>query len=133
MPDTPLYFHTITELASLIKSQQLSPVEVTRALLERITQLDGHYQSYATVMADQALEAARVAEQDIRAGTYRGLLHGVPVAVKDLCFTQGVRTMGGAGVLADHVPTFDATVVTRLRAAGVVLLGKLNLTEGAMG
>jgi Asp-tRNA(Asn)/Glu-tRNA(Gln) amidotransferase A subunit family amidase len=67
MPDTPLYFHTITELAALIKSQQLSPVEVTRALLERIAQLDGRYKSYATVMADQALDAARVAERDIRA------------------------------------------------------------------
>src|SRR5215475_1073056 len=133
MPNTPLYFHTIAELAALIKSQQLSPVEVTRALLERITQLDGRYKSYATVMADHALEAARVAEQDIRGGTYRGPLHGVPVAVKDLCFTKGVRTMGGTKVLVDHVPTFDATVVARLHAAGAVLLGKLNLTEGAMG
>src|SRR5262247_4284886 len=114
MPNTPLYFHTIAELAALIKSQQLSPVEVTRALLERITELDGRYKSYATVMADQALETARAAEQDIRAGTYRGPLHGVPVAVKDLCFTQGVRTMGGTKILADHVPTCDATVVERL-------------------
>jgi amidase len=88
MPDTPLYFHTITELAALIQSQQLSPVEVTQALLERITQLDGRYKSYATVMTEHALEAARVAERDIRAGTYRGPLHGVPVAVKDLCFTK---------------------------------------------
>ena len=93
MPNTPLYFHSITELAALIKSQQLSPVAVTQALLERITQLDGRYKSYATVMADHALVAARVAEQDIRAGTYRDPLHGVPVAVKDLCFTRGVRTM----------------------------------------
>ena len=84
-------------------------------------------------MADHALDAARVAEQDIRAGTYRGPLHGVPVAVKDLCFTKGVRTMGGTRVLADHVPNFDATVVARLHAAGAILLGKLNLTEGAMG
>jgi amidase len=133
MPDTPLYFHTITELATLIKSRQLSPVEVTQALLERITRLDGHYKSYATVMADQALAAARMAERDIRAGAYRGPLHGVPVAVKDLCFTEGVRTMGGTRVLADHVPNFDATVVARLQVAGAILLGKLNLTEGAMG
>src|SRR5215813_22958 len=133
MPNTPLYFHTIAELAALIKSQQLSPVAVTQALLERITQLDGRYQSYATVMADHALDEARVAERDIRAGTYRGHLHGVPVAVKDLCFTKGVRTMGGTKALANHIPTFDATVVTRLQAAGAILLGKLNLTEGAMG
>jgi amidase len=119
--------------AALIQSQQLSPVEVTRALLERIAQLDGRYKSYATVMADHALEAAEVAERDIRAGIYRGPLHGVPVAVKDLCFTKGVRTMGGTRALAGHVPNFDATVVARLHAAGAVLLGKLNLTEGAMG
>ena len=75
MPNTPVYFHTITELAALIQSQQVSPVAVTQALLERITQLDWRYKSYATVMADQALEAARVAEGDIRAGTYRGPLH----------------------------------------------------------
>jgi len=133
MPNTPLHFHTIAELAALIKSQQISPVEVTQTLLERIAQVDRRYKSYATVMADDALRAARVAEQEIRAGTYRGALHGVPVAVKDLCYTQGVRTMGGTRVLADHVPHFDATVVARLRAAGAILLGKLNLTEGAMG
>jgi len=133
MPNTPLHFHTIAELAALIKSQQISPVEVTQTLLERIAQLDRRYKSYATVMADDALRAARVAEQEIHAGTYRGALHGVPVAVKDLCYTQGVRTMGGTRVLADHVPHFDATVVARLRAAGAILLGKLNLTEGAMG
>ena len=133
MPDTSLYFHTIAELATLIQSQQVSPVEVTQALLERIAQCDGRYKSYATVMADHALEAARVAERDIRTGAYRGPLHGVPVAVKDLCFTKGVRTMGGTKVLADHVPNSDATVVSRLQAAGAILLGKLNLTEGAMG
>src|SRR4029453_14318713 len=133
MPNTPLYFHTIAELAALIQSQQLSPVAVTQALLERITQLDGRYKSYATVMADHALDEARLAERDIHAGTYRGPLHGVPVAVKDLCFTKGVRTMGGTKVLADHAPTFDATVVARLQAAGAILLGKLNPTEGALG
>src|ERR1044072_3086452 len=123
MPNTPVHFHTFAELAALIQSQQLSPMEVTRALLERITQLDGRYKSYATVMAEQALEAARVAERDIRAGTYRGPLHGVPVAVKDLCFTKGVRTMGGTRVLTDHIPTFDATVVAKVNAAGAILLG----------
>src|SRR5262245_44232358 len=133
MPNTPLHFYTITELAALIQSGQLSPVEVTQALLDRIAQLDRRYQSYATVMADHALEAAKEAERDIRAGTYRGPLHGVPVAVKDLCYTQGVRTMGGTKVLTDHVPSFDATVVARLHAAGAILLSKLNRTEGAMG
>ena len=133
MPNTPLHFQTISALAASIQSRQVSPVEVTQALLERIAQLDRRYKSYATVMADHALETAKVAEQEIHAGTYRGPLHGVPVAVKDLCYTKGVRTMGGTKVLADHVPPFDATVVARLHAAGAILLGKLNLTEGAMG
>jgi len=133
MPNTALHYQTITELAAQLTSRQLSPVEVTQALLQRIAQLDGRLQSYATVMTDHAINAARVAEHDISAGRYRGPLHGVPVAVKDLYFTTGVRTMGGTKALAQHVPHFDATVVARLHAAGAILLGKLNTTEGAMG
>ena len=123
----------MTELSGLIKSKKLSPVEVTRSQLERIDKLDGKLKAYATVTADLAMRQAKTAEGEIAKGRYRGPLHGVPVAVKDLCFTKGVRTMGGSAVLADHVPSFDATVVRRLDEAGAVLLGKLNLTEGAMG
>jgi len=130
---TALYYRTLSQTADLLLHRQVSPVEVTRALLERIEQIDGSLRSYATVMADHALTAARRAEEEIADGRYRGPLHGVPIAVKDLCFTSGVPTMGGAAVLADHIPCFDATVVARLEAAGAVLLGKLNLTEGAMG
>ena len=108
-----LHYRTITELAALIKAKDVSPVEVTTALLERIEALDGRLKSYATVMAEAAMEQAKVAEREIQAGRYRGLLHGVPVAVKDLCFTTGVRTMGGSAVYADHIPTFDSTVVQR--------------------
>ncbi len=133
MSETPLHFKTITEIAEAIASKQLSPVEITTAMLARIAQLDGQLMSYATVMSEHAMAAAQKAEREINAGTYRGPLHGVPIAVKDLCFTKGVRTMGAAKVLADHVPTFDATVIAKLEAAGAVLLGKLNLTEGAMG
>ena len=100
--------------------------------LDRVEALDGELKSYATVMADSAMAQARAAEAEISGGTYRGPLHGVPIAVKDLCFTTGVRTMGGTRVMADFVPDFDATVVSRFEAAGAVLLGKLNLTEGAM-
>jgi amidase len=107
-------------------------VELTRVSLDRIGALDGILKSYATVMADQAMAAARLAESEIAAGHYRGALHGVPIAIKDLCFTAGVATMGGARVLRDFVPDFDGTVVQRLRDAGAVILGKLNLTEGAM-
>ena len=133
MTDTPLHYKTITEIAALIEARELSPTEATRASLERIDALDGRLKSYATVMADHAIGAARRAESEIVAGEYRGPLHGVPIAVKDLCFTEGVRTMGGSKVYADHVPGFDSTVVARLESAGAVLLGKLNLTEGAMG
>ena len=133
MRETPLHFRTITAISEEIASKRLSPVEVTTAMLERIEALDGQLKSYATVTAEQAMAAARAAEQEINAGTYRGRLHGVPIAVKDLCFTKGVRTMGGVKVLANHVPTFDSTVIAKLEAAGAVLLGKLNLTEGAMG
>ena len=132
MPDTPLHYMTITKLASLIEAGTLSPVEVTEAMLRRIEEMDGRYKSYATVMADHAREAAREAEDEIGKGRYRGPLHGIPIAVKDLCFTRGVRTMGGCKVYADHVPNFDSTVVSRLESAGAILLGKLNLTEGAM-
>ena len=133
MAETPLHFRTITEISEMIAAKQLSPVEITTAMLQRIDEFDGRLKSYATVMADSAMAAAQRAEQEISTGVYHGPLHGVPIAVKDLCFTKGVRTMGAAKVLADHVPTFDATVIAKLETAGVVLLGKLNLTEGAMG
>ena len=132
MPDTPLHYQTIAEVGSRLQSREISPVELTTAILDRIEALDGELKSYATVMGESALESARVAEQEISAGNYRGGLHGVPIAVKDLCFTTGVATMGGAKALRDFVPDFDGTVVRKLSAAGAVILGKLNLTEGAM-
>jgi amidase len=132
MSGSPLYFLTISELAGLIREKQVSPVEVTEAILSRIEALDGRYSNYATVMADHAMDSAQRAENEIAAGRYLGPLHGVPVAVKDLCFTRGVPTMGGTPVLSGHIPDFDATVISKLASAGAVLLGKLNLTEGAM-
>ncbi len=133
MSDTPLHYKTITELSKLISSKALSPIELTAALLQRIDQHDGHLKSYATVMSEHARDAAKIAEQEITSGKYRGPLHGIPIGVKDLCFTKGVRTMGGAKVLKDHIPDYNSTIVKRLKDAGAVLLGKLNLTEGAMG
>ena len=132
MTNDDLAFATIEELAPRIAAGDVSPVELTEALLARIEAADGRLKSYATVMADSALAEARQAEAEIAAGEYRGPLHGVPIAVKDLCYTDGTRTMGGTKVLEDFVPDFDSTVVARFRAAGAVLLGKLNLTEGAM-
>ncbi len=101
-------------------------------MLERIATTDGRLKSYATVVSDRALAAARTAERQIGAGEYLGPLHGVPIAVKDSFYTRGIRTMGGLAVLREHVPDYDATVVSKLKAAGAVILGKLNLTEGAL-
>ncbi len=128
----PVHYLSLTAVAELIQSGRLSPVQATQQLLDRIGAVDPKLHSYATLMADSALASARRAEQEIAAGKYRGPLHGVPVAVKDLCYTRGVPTMGGLAVLRDFVPEEDATVVARLEAAGAVLLGKLSLTEGAM-
>jgi amidase len=133
MSETPLHFKTIREVAALLESRQLSPLELTRTMLDRIGVVDKKLMSYATVMAESALTQAAEAEREITSGKYRGLLHGLPVAVKDFCYTKGVRTMGGAKVHRDFIPDFDATVVARLAHAGAILLGKLNLTEGAMG
>jgi amidase len=126
-----LYFRSLQEIARRIQSRDLSPVDLTTLMLDRIGKIDPRLKSYATVMSDQALADARAALQEIEAGRYRGPLHGVPIGIKDLCYTKGVRTMGGTAVLKDFVPAFDATVVSNLRSAGAVILGKLNLSEGA--
>lgn len=133
MSETPLFYKPITEIAELLSSRKLSPVELTTIMLDRIEQLDGRLKSYATVTTEDALTAAQKAEQEITDGNYRGPLHGIPIGVKDLCFTKGIRTMGGAYVMAAHIPKYDSTVVKKLTEAGAVILGKLNLTEGAMG
>ena len=131
--DGPLHFASLQDVARLIESGELSSVDLTELMLARIESIDSSLKSYATLMADQARAAARSADEEILAGRYRGPLHGIPVAVKDLCYTKGVRTMGGSGALANFVPDYDATVITKLKESGAVLLGKLNLTEGAMG
>lgn len=130
---TPMHYQSIREVSARLRAASLSPVELTEHMLGRIEEIDGRLRSYATVMAEHARAQAAEAEREIAKGDFRGPLHGVPLAVKDLCFTEGVATMGGTAVLRDHVPSFDSTVVERLAAAGAVLLGKLNLTEGAMG
>ncbi len=134
-PTSPndLHYKSLCDVAKLIAAREVSPVEVTRQLLDRIAAVDDDLHSYVTVMEDRALASARHAEAEILAGKYRGPLHGIPIGVKDLCYTRGVPTMGGMKVFADFVPDFDATVVARLSLAGAVILGKLALCEGAMG
>jgi amidase len=126
-----LHYLDLTELAARIEVRAVSPVAVTRAQLDRIGRLDGTLASYALVLADAAMAEAEAAEAEIAAGRYRGPLHGVPIAVKDLCWTKGSPTAAGMEIHKNYRPGEDATVVRRLRQAGAVLLGKLQLTEGA--
>ena len=122
-----------TQLAEYIKSREVSPVEATEAYLERIAEVDGQLNSYITVCREEALAAAQVAEAEIAAGNYRGPMHGIPVAVKDQLNTRGIRTTGGSSILADNIPDEDATVIAKLKDAGAILLGKLNMSEFASG
>jgi amidase len=128
---TDLPFANITELAEAYKSRKLSPVEVTRQVLDRIERLDPSLHSYVTVTGDIAIEQARKAEEEIGRGAIRGPMHGVPVGIKDLCETKGVKTTWGSTILADYVPDADCTVVRKLFDAGAVMVGKLQMTEGA--
>jgi amidase len=129
----PLHYSSLADVARLLAARELQSIDLTRQLLDRIVAVDGRLKSYVTLMTDRAIASAVRADTEIRAGQYRGPLHGVPIAVKDLCNTRGVRTMAGTKVFADFVPDFDATVVARLEAAGAVILGKLALCEGAFG
>src|SRR3989441_7501615 len=122
-----------TRQAELIRAKQVSPVELLGAYLDRIDRLDGRLRAYITVTREAALAAARQAEDAVLQGARLGPLHGVAFAVKDQFATRGVRTTAGSRILADNVPDEDATVVARLTAAGGILLGKLNLTEFALG
>ena len=124
-------FLTVAELGELIRSGEVSPVEATEAYLHRINALNADIRAYLTVAGDLARQMAKDAEAEIAGGNYRGPLHGIPVAVKDQMYTEGIRTTGGSPVFDEFVPEYDATVVARLKEAGAVLLGKLNMTEFA--
>ena len=132
MGETDVVFQSVAELSRLIKSKQVSPVEVTEAYLTRIDNLDFKFNAYLTVCRQQALDQARQAEAAIARGEYLGPMHGIPVAVKDQLWTQGIRTTGGSRILAEFVPEEDATAVANLKKAGAVLLGKTNLSEFAI-
>ena len=124
---------TIREAGELIHRQELSPVELTRAFLDRIEAIDGRLHAYITLLKDEAMATARSAEAEILRGGYRGPLHGIPIGLKDLYDTAGIRTTAGSKVDKDRVPTVDATTTARLKAAGCVLLGKLGMHEFALG
>jgi aspartyl-tRNA(Asn)/glutamyl-tRNA(Gln) amidotransferase subunit A len=124
---------TLQQVSDLIRRKKLSPVEVTEACLARIHKLNPLFNAFITVTADQAMDQARQAEREIQQGKWRGPLHGVPVSVKDLCDTAGVRTTAGSALFKDRVPEHDAEVVHRLKLAGAVLVGKTNMHEFAYG
>ncbi len=124
---------SLAETSQLVHSKRISPVELTKACLDRIEQLNHKLNVFITVTADSALAEAREAEAEIQRGHWRGPLHGIPIALKDLVDTAGVRTTAASGLFKDRVPSQDAEVVRRLKAAGAVLLGKLNMHEFAYG
>lgn len=121
----------LTEVAELIRTRQLTSEELTDSTLRRIDTFDPQLKSYAFVSADAALSAARTADADIARGDYKGVLHGIPIGVKDVCYTVDAPTAAGTTIFRDFRAPYDATVVARLRAAGAVIIGKLAMTEGA--
>lgn len=133
MTSQDLAFMSATELGAAFRDRQASPVEAVEAYLERIERLNPSLNAYIAVLADEAMESARQAEVEIAAGNRKSALHGVPVGVKDQIYTKGIRTSDASKIRSDFVPDQDATVVANLKRAGAVIIGKLNMTEFAMG
>ena len=133
MAKADVHNRSIAEQAAMIRAKEVSPVELTQAYLDRIDDIGERLGAYITVMRDSALARARDAERSVQPGDHLGPLHGVPIAVKDIIYTNGVLTSAGSRVLDEHVPSEDSTIVKRLNSAGAVILGKLNLSEFAIG
>ena len=129
MDKADIPFLSVAQLSELIKNRTVSPVAAVEAYLDRIDSLNGKLYAYLTVCRDEALQAARESEQALDRGEYLGPLHGIPVAVKDQLNTAGIRTTSGTPIFNDFVPEEDATVIAKLKSAGAILLGKLNMTE----
>src|SRR5262249_41983326 len=124
---------TLHQASDLVHRKKISPVELTRACLSRIDQLNPSLNAFITVTGDQAMEDAKKAEQEIQQGKWRGPLHGIPISLKDLFDTAGVRTTAASALFKDRVPKEDAEVVRRLKNAGAILVGKTNMHEFAYG
>jgi len=123
----------IPELSALLRSRQVSPVEAVGAFLDRIERVEPGVNAFITVARDEARQAAEQAEAEIARGGYRGTMHGIPVGIKDLYDTAGIRTTSGSKIDADRVPTADSAVVEGLKASGAIIIGKLMMTEFAFG
>ena len=128
-----IHYATVAEQAEMLRSKAVSPVELTRAYLDRIDHHDSRLRAYITVLSDSALRQAEEAGREIASGRYRGPLHGIPVALKDIIHVGGVPTTAGSRVMTGFVPREDSTIVRLLRGSGAVILGKANLSEFAMG
>jgi aspartyl-tRNA(Asn)/glutamyl-tRNA(Gln) amidotransferase subunit A len=128
-----VFYKSIAEVAEDVRARRLSPVELTEACLARIGQVDSQLNAFITLTSESAREDARAAEAEIAAGNYRGTLHGIPLALKDIFDVAGVRTTAASKILADNVAAEDSGVTKHLRKAGAVLLGKLNLHQFAYG
>lgn len=128
-----LHYKTLSEVAEWIRTKKITSEELTQIMLDRIAAMDNRLHSYITVMGKDALTNAKALDKELAEGKYRGPLHGVPVGVKDLLYTTNAPTTGGHLFKANFTPSYNATVVDRLHNAGAVILGKLNLTEGATG
>src|SRR6185295_1822211 len=124
---------TLKQASDVIRRREASPVDLTQACLNRIDKYNPSINAFITVTRDQALATAREMEAEQKSGKLRGPLHGIPIALKDNIDTAGIRTTAASGVFKDRVPTEDAEVVARLKKAGAILLGKLNLHEFALG
>ncbi len=133
MTGSDLMWLSVAEAGPLIRERELSPVELAEACLARIEAKEPGLNAFITVIAEEALASARDAEKAIAKGDYRGPLHGIPLALKDLFAVEGVKMTAGSKILADHVASEDAEATVRLRAAGAVIVGKLNLHEFAFG
>jgi amidase len=131
MSEDPLHYKSIVEISELIRRGELRSSEITEAILNRIAKLDGEFHGYALVLGERAMAQAKSLDGEIAKGICRGPLHGVPIGLKDLCYTNFAPTAGGTKVHAKFLPPFNATVVDRLERAGAVTLGKLKMTEGA--
>ena len=124
---------TISKAAGLLRQRQLSPVELVASVLERIDLLQPRLNAYITILAEEAMQTARQAEEEISSGRSRGPLHGIPLSIKDLYATKGMLTTAGSRILGQWVPDFDATTVRKLKEAGAIIVGKAHTPEFACG
>ena len=133
MNSTEICFLSVRELGRMIRDKEISPVDVAAAHLARIHSLEPTLNSFITLLGDAAMAAARDAEKEIKEGKYRGPFHGIPIGLKDLYYTNGIKTTSGSKLYEGFVPEFDSTVAARLKEAGAILLGKLNMHPLAYG